>query len=120
MLNVSIKGLAEREFFHGFSEVIKHLGFVVEMSNTTEDVIVGFATSVLLLLESWRNRNFTTYSLTLSGDVMKWILAMTVEMLTSSVGAAEVGSPEAMVTEKRAKAAVIEHSTEDMGTISYR
>ena len=51
---------------------------------------------------------------------MKQFLAMTVEMLTLSVGAAEVGGSEAMVTEKRAKAAVIEGSTEAMGTISYR
>ena len=51
---------------------------------------------------------------------MKRFLAMTIKMLTSSVGAAEVGGSEAMVTEKRAKAAVIEHSTEAMGTISYR
>ena len=51
---------------------------------------------------------------------MKQFLAMTVEMLTSLVGAAEVGSSEAMVTEKRAKAAVVEGSTEATGTISYR
>ena len=51
---------------------------------------------------------------------MKRFSAMTVEMLTSSVGAAEVGGSEAMVTEKRAKAAVVECSTEAMGTISYR
>ena len=51
---------------------------------------------------------------------MKWFLAMTVETLTSSVWAAEVGGSEAMVTERRAKAAVVEHSTEAMGTISYR
>ena len=51
---------------------------------------------------------------------MKWFLAMTVEMLTSSVGAAEVGGSETMVTEKRAKAAIIEHSAEATGTILYR
>ena len=50
---------------------------------------------------------------------MKWFLAMTIETLTSSVGAVEVGSSEAMVTEKRAKAAIIERSTEARGTISY-
>ena len=45
---------------------------------------------------------------------------MTVETLTSLVGAAEVSRSEAMVTEKRAKAAIIEGSTKAMGTISYR
>ena len=48
---------------------------------------------------------------------MKRFLAMTVETLTSLVGAAEVVG---MVTVKRAKAAVVECSTEATGTILYR
>ena len=51
---------------------------------------------------------------------MKRFSAVTVEMLASLVGTAEVGGSEAMVVEKRAKAAVIEGSTEATGTISYR
>ena len=51
---------------------------------------------------------------------MKRFSAMTVETLTSLVGAAEVGGSEAMVRVKRAKAAVVECSTEATGTISYR
>ena len=51
---------------------------------------------------------------------MKRFLAMTVETLTSLVGAAEVVGSEAMVTVKRAKAAVVECSTEATGTILYR
>ena len=45
---------------------------------------------------------------------------MTVETLTLLVGAPEVGSSEAIITEKRAKAAIVEHSTEATGTILYR
>ena len=45
---------------------------------------------------------------------------MTVETLTSSVRAVEVSGSEAMVAEKRAKAAVIEGSIKATGTISYR
>ena len=51
---------------------------------------------------------------------MKRFLAMTIETLKLLRGAAEVGSSEAMVTEKRAKAAVVEGSTEATGTFSYR
>ena len=40
MAKISIKGFEEREFFLGFPEVIKHLGFGVKMSNTMEDVVV--------------------------------------------------------------------------------
>ena len=41
MAKVSIKSFEEREFFHGFPEVIKHLSLGVKMSNTTEHVVVS-------------------------------------------------------------------------------